>query len=288
MNFTEIREKITAFLVPIFIIGIVLGGVVGLIGKTYFWDVSRLTILIPGEKPSKVRIDIQARFLYFDADLLGFYYPVHITFPFSRTQICTGQCVFDRLPAGDASLTVFSEAKPLYAQIFIEPDTQGNLNLIPALQIVPFADKKLIDQIRAPLITEAEKRALLGSIERTNLFQGLLFLRYNRENFLYDIRTRQSMAVPIDPMPADIARGQKEGEYLFWTENGVISWDRYGRTKTEAITELKYKGCIFTWSKNQTIITRPDGKETLSGNWVPMYGADLILITDGEKVMQIQ
>lgn len=233
-------------------------------------------------------MEINARFLYFDADLLGFYYPVHITLPFSRTQICAGQCVFDRLPPGDATLTVFSETNPILTKVFIEPDTEGTLNLVPVLQILPFMDKKLIDQIHAPLLGEAEKKALSGSIDRTNLFQGLFFLRHNRENFLYDIRTKQSMAVPMSTTPAHIARGQKEGEYLFWAQNEMIAWDRYGRTKTQPITELKYKGCIFTWSKNQTTITRLEGKATLSGNWVPVYSSDLILITDGEKVMQIQ
>jgi len=47
MNLAEIREKVTLFLIPIFIIGVVLGGLVALVGQTYFWDISRLTLRIP-------------------------------------------------------------------------------------------------------------------------------------------------------------------------------------------------------------------------------------------------
>ncbi len=165
-----------------------------------------------------MRVEIDARFLYFDADLFGFYYPVHITFPFSRTQICTGQCIFDRIPAGDATLMVFSETKPLRTKIFIEPDTQGTLNLVPALQILPLSDKKVIEQVRAPLLTETEKKLLSGRIAITNSIQGLFFLLSNDGSSLYDVRTKQSIITPLKKSPSHIARGQKEGEYLFWTE----------------------------------------------------------------------
>lgn len=88
MNLAEIREKVTLFLLPISIIGMVLGSLVAFVGQTYFWDVSRLTVQIPGDTPREVRLEVQARFIYFDADLFGFYYPVHLTIPFSRTIRC--------------------------------------------------------------------------------------------------------------------------------------------------------------------------------------------------------
>lgn len=44
MNLAEIREKTLAFLTPIIIITLVLGGSIALIGKAYFWDVSTLNI----------------------------------------------------------------------------------------------------------------------------------------------------------------------------------------------------------------------------------------------------
>jgi|GEM_PF-2644906 len=68
MNLADIREKTLTFLLPIFIVGVVLGGSVALIGKTYFWDVSRLTLLLPTENQT-VQIEVQSRLVYFDADL---------------------------------------------------------------------------------------------------------------------------------------------------------------------------------------------------------------------------
>ena len=61
MNLSDIREKITSFLIPIIIVGTVLGVSVAVVGKTYFWDVSRLTLQIPGSETTTVKIDIQAR-----------------------------------------------------------------------------------------------------------------------------------------------------------------------------------------------------------------------------------
>ena len=170
MNLSDIREKITSFLIPIIIVGTVLGVSVAVVGKTYFWDVSRLTLQIPGSETTTVRIDIQARLVYFDADLFGFYYPVHITLPFSRTQSCINQCVFDRLPPGDATLTLLGEI-PLHTQIFIAPDTTGTLDLRPAFELSMVIDPKLINVFRAPALTSAEKSQLRGSIEYTNILQ---------------------------------------------------------------------------------------------------------------------
>jgi uncharacterized Tic20 family protein len=44
MNLSELREKVTIFSLPIFIVGIVLGGLIALIGKVYFWDVSQISL----------------------------------------------------------------------------------------------------------------------------------------------------------------------------------------------------------------------------------------------------
>jgi hypothetical protein len=68
MNLANIREKILSFLLPTLIVGVVLGGIIALVGKAYFWDVSRLTLFLPDESQT-VRIEIQSRLVYFDADL---------------------------------------------------------------------------------------------------------------------------------------------------------------------------------------------------------------------------
>lgn len=135
MNLQSIREKILAFIIPIMIVGVVLGSIVWFIGQTYFWDVSRLTLQIPGDRDAQVTLNIQARIIYFDMEIFGYYYPVHITFPLSRTETCTSECTFDRLPPGDAILTLSSEAGIGRTRIFITPDTDGTLDLRPSFQI---------------------------------------------------------------------------------------------------------------------------------------------------------
>ena len=69
MDINYIRDRIFTFLAPIIIIVLVLGTSIGLIGKTYFWDISQLTVLIPEGSSSTVRVDIQARLVYFNIDM---------------------------------------------------------------------------------------------------------------------------------------------------------------------------------------------------------------------------
>ncbi len=202
MNLAEIREKVTIFLIPIIIIGTVLGGLVALVGKTYFWDVSRVTILLPGDTAVSVRIEVQARLVYFDADLFGFYYPVHFVVPFSRTQMCQRECLLDRLPAGDAVITL--EGTNTQKQLFIEPDTQGTLDLRPAFQVKNISDTKIIDSFRAPALTPEEQKSM--NIEKIYPLMGLVIVRRNREIFLYDTTTKQLIGAPVTTLPQHIAR----------------------------------------------------------------------------------
>lgn len=205
MNFAVLREKTVSFLAPILVIGVVLGGAIALFGKAYFWDVSRLTIQIPGDKETTVTLQIQARIVYFDADIFGFYYPVHFTLPLTRTQKCMTQCVFDRLPAGDAELTVFSENGPQRTMIFITPDTDGTLDLRPPFQIIPLTDGKIWDVLRAPALT-ADEQKNLPDFAYSDAFSGLYFFRENNQYHLYDTLTRQSVVVPIAVSPIRMAR----------------------------------------------------------------------------------
>ena len=244
MNLAEIREKITIFLIPILIIGVVLGGLVALVGKTYFWDVSRLTLRVPGESPIEVRIDIQARLVYFDADLFGFYYPVHFTVPFSRTQSCLRECTLDRLPAGDAVITFFNTNIGTTA-VFIEPDTQGVLDVRPAFEVKNITDTKIIDTLRAPLITEEARTTM--NIEKNYPLIGLAIVRRNKEILLYDVTTRQLMTPPITKVPFHVARGDRDGVYIFWTAEGAITWDRYGRTPIQTRDDMTVGQYTFSW-----------------------------------------
>jgi hypothetical protein len=52
---------------------------------------------------------------------------------------------------------------------------------------------------------------------------------------------------------------------MFWTQTGVVSWDRYGRTPTQTKQEIAYGAYTFSWKNtNQTLITRTDGEVSLA------------------------
>lgn len=287
MNLSGLRDRILTFLMPVVVIGLVLGSGAVFVAKAYFWDVSRLTLELPAGETNEVIMDIQARIIYFDADVFGFYYPIHLTLPASRRLTCTQQCVFDRLPPGDAVVTVYHpEGTPERIRVLITPDTAGTLDLRPAFQMVPMLDPKITEQFQAPALLPEEEQALVG-IDRMYQFQGLILLRRGREWYFYDTRTRQALPSPV-ARPLHIALGQKSGEYLFWTENGVVSWDRYGRRPMQTLSELVYRGYTFIWKGAETTLSQPGGKQTLAGYWSPIFSADTFAITDGEGVMQVR
>ena len=55
---------------------------------------------------------------------------------------------------------------------------------------------------------------------------------------LYDTSTQQSLLLSLTP--THIARGEKQGTYLFWMDDEVTLWDRYGRTPAQTLPELTY------------------------------------------------
>lgn len=96
------------------------------------------------------------------------------------------------------------------------------------------------------------------------------------------------MTIPILKIPTYVARGQKEGDYLFWTRDGMTVWNRYGQTPTQPLSQLVFHGYTFTWPKQQTLISHSDGNQTVPGIWVPIFYTKETLITDGIHVTQIQ
>jgi len=233
-----------------------------------------------------VRVEVQARVIYFDADLLGFYYPVHITLPRSYEQQCAERCTFSRLPSGDATITVFSGELPLRARVLILPDTVGELDFRPPFQVLPVDDEELNASFRT--ISEEEKKLLTGTIEYTSRTQGIVLIRNNRENIVYDLLAQQTVLLPSSDRLRHIARGEAEGSYLIWDEKGVTLWDRYGRTPTQTLPELTYRGYTMTWKADETSITRDNGKQILPGYWSPLFTGEKMYITDGQEVREIQ
>jgi hypothetical protein len=286
MNLSELREKTLAFLVPIVIVVVVLWGSIALIGKAYFWDVSTLSLEFAEGSQQMVRIEVQARIIYFDADLLGFYYPVHITLPRTYEQDCSEKCSFSRLPPGDAVITVFSDKTPLRTRVLILPDTLGNLDFRPPFEITsvntPEMEKSFIT------LTDDERRLLTGTVEYSSRTQGLALLHYNRNNTIYDIRAKQTHLLPFESRPTQIARAEEEGSYLVWVDNAVMLWDRYGRTPAEKLTELTYQGYSFVWRGEETTITRENGKQVIQGYWSPLFRGEKMYITDGKEVREVK
>lgn len=286
MTLSEFREKALNFLVPIVIVVLVLWGLIVFIGKAYFWDVSELSLQFAEGSNQMVRVEVQARIVYFDADLFWFYYPVHITFPRSYEQECAQKCTFSRLPAGDAVITVFSDELPIRARVLILPDTVGELDFRPPFQIIPINDEEVNANFR--VISDEEKKLLTGTIEYTSRTQGIVLLRNNRENIVYDLTTQQTAILPSSDRPTHIARGEQLGSYLIWDAAGVTLWDRYGRTPTQILPELTYRGYTMTWQAKETTITRDNGKQILSWYWSPLFTGEKMYITDGQEVREIQ
>lgn len=286
MNLIELREKTLAFLIPIIIIIIVLGWGVALVGKTYFWDISTLNLQFWEGTQQIVSVEIEARIIYFDADLFGFYYPVHITLPRTYEKKCAEVCVFDRLPSGDAVITVSSQAGVTRTRVLILADTVGNLDFRPAFEVIPLSPDEIEEYVT--VISDDEKKLLTGTIDELSRTQWLVLLRYNRESTLYDITTKQTHLLPFSSRIAHVARGSELGSYLVWTEGAVMSWDRYGRTPTEPLTELVYDGYTFTWKGNQTTLTTPQGKKNIDWNWSPLFSGEKMYITDGQAAWEVK
>lgn len=286
MNLIELREKTLAFLIPIIIIIIVLGWSVALVGKTYFWDVSTLNLQFWEGTKQMVNIEIEARIIYFDADLFGFYYPVHITLPRTYEQECSQYCVFDRLPSGDAVITVFSQEATTRTRVLILPDTVGDLDFRPAFQIIPLTPIETEEYVT--VFSDDEKKLLTGTIEEISRTQWLVLLRHNRENIIYDIITQQTHLVPFSSRIAHVARGSELGSYLVWTEGAVMSWDRYGRTATQPLTEFTHNGYIFTWIGDETTIATSQGKEAVDWHWSPLFAGEKMYITNGQGIQEVR
>lgn len=116
-----------------------------------------------------VRIEVQARIIYFDADLLGFYYPVHITLPRTYEQNCAEKCTFSRLPPGDAVISVFSDKTPLRARVLILPDTAGSLDFRPPFEVVSVNTPEIEESFIT--LTDDDRRLLTGTVEYSSRTQ---------------------------------------------------------------------------------------------------------------------
>jgi len=104
MKLSDIRDRFLSFIVPVILVASILGSIIWLVGTTYFWDTSKITLTPPTEETTKISLTIQARIVYADFSVFGFPYSIHFVLPWSYTQTCQKTCIIDRIPAGDATL----------------------------------------------------------------------------------------------------------------------------------------------------------------------------------------
>jgi hypothetical protein len=233
-----LRDKFVSFVIPVVVISGILGGIVWLLMTTYFWDTARLTVLLPTDKETTVRLDIQARILYSDFVFLGIPYSFHITLPWSLTQTCIQTCVLDRLPGGDAALTLLGD-ESTRESLFIAPDTKGTLDLTPALVITPVTDLKKIKLLAPIPLSDIEREKM--DVLFTNTLQNVSLVTSKGTLSLFDHNTHQIFPLPVDIQAQEVGKTDKEGVYMFYdVQKGMMFYDRYGRQPTAETKDFPY------------------------------------------------
>lgn len=198
MILSFLRDKILTFVLPVLLVAGILGGIIWLVGKVYFWDTARLTLTLPTDT-AQVKMTIQVPLVHKDINLFGFFsYPIHFILPWSRTQDCKQTCVFDRIPAGDALVVMMVPSSTTQFRVFIEPDTDGSLDLRPDFTMVPLVDEKKLATLRSSPVSDKEL-ALLPALRYENRIQGVYLLDQAGERKLYDATTKQILPLPVSP-----------------------------------------------------------------------------------------
>jgi hypothetical protein len=72
--------------------------------------------------------------------------------------------VFDRLPSGDAVVTVFSQEVVTRTRVLILADTVGDLDFRPAFQVTPLSATEIEEYVT--VFSDDEKKLLTGTIEK--------------------------------------------------------------------------------------------------------------------------
>ena len=238
MNLSTLRDKFLSFAIPVIVTASIAGSIVWIIGTTYFWDTSRLTLLLPAE--TNVRIQIQARLVYRDVTFFGVPYPIHLTLPWSRTQKCPETCLLERLPAGDMMITFTYKNTLQNIPVSLLPDTHGTLNLRPELEVIDILDEKIFDRFRMPAVTPTEEK-YLENATYSNALQGLYLIGENGDRKIYDSQTKQTLTLPSSLTPSLVGRAQTSGMYfLYDAEKGMMLYDRYGRTSPTLLGNFDY------------------------------------------------
>lgn len=281
MNLTQIRDNLFIYLVAFFSLVGVLSAVILIIGKTYYWDTSRLTLYLPQD--ARVTLQVQARILYFDMDLFWLYYPVHFTWWKKIVQECSNTCIIDHIPHGDALISFSWNEAPTSRKIFITPDTDGVLDVRPKFSI-----SRIDEEVLNAYKKEYSFEGVPGEIMLTNFLQGISWIFVWEILALFDHETGQSFIPPFDGYPEFVVRGEEEGQYITAFPEGYITWDRYGREILKKIPLLPYKWYEFTRDENDTFISGKGETQMIDWIWLPFFVKDKVWITDGKEVREVR
>ncbi len=115
MDLREFRDKTMTFLVPVLAASLVLGAIAWIVGTKYFWNTSTLTLLTDIERPTPIRIEVQAQIIKKEIPIPGLIhygmtllaggkelartYPIHFSLPWSRSITCRSECILSDIPS---------------------------------------------------------------------------------------------------------------------------------------------------------------------------------------------
>ena len=159
MDIRGLRDKFLSFLFPVLLVAVILGTAVWIIGITYFWDTSRLSVQILSDKEATVSLSVDARLVYVDTTFFGFPYSIHLTLPWSTKVSCASPCMIDHIPSGEGVLVVQSEKGDIRENILITPDTSGTIDLKPKIIITPVTDEAQIKKLQSPVLSPTDRAA---------------------------------------------------------------------------------------------------------------------------------
>ncbi len=231
MIFSYLRDKFFSFVLPVIVVAGMVGSSVWFFVTAYFWDISRLTLLLPTGEKMSVKITTQVRIVYTDFVIFGTPYAFHFTLPWSQEKICQERCTFDWIPSGFSSVVYFSEASGVQSNsLLIQADTDGTLDLRPTLTISPDIDEKILSSLRSKPLSEKEQAFLSGKISFSNTFEGVYLFSDKGKNYVYDSQTQQTFILPVSFEGEKVGRYSEDGVYIFYTDNSsMLIYDRYGR-----------------------------------------------------------
>ena len=292
MRLRELSDRFFFFAIPVGIIGFIVGSFLWVLVSTYFWDTSRLTIILPNEEIANIHLTTQARLVYWDFSVFGFPYSVHFTLPWSAVQSCHTTCTIENIPAGDGALSVESSSGRKNLVVKILPATEGSIDLRPKITITDVSSDPDIQDLRAGDLTDTAASALPGTLVFRNPVQGVFLIQTETGLAFYDLTTEQLLPLPASLQSAErIGRGEHDGVYLLsWAALPLTSYDRYGREPVKSLDTLVSWPYTLNWKDGNTHIEKTEGTQDVTGIWWPLFTAtqSAYLITDGQKISILQ